>query len=74
MIESCLFLHRSELYCHIVFFSFVNGLNIEEVLSGSINSDCKCCLPNVFRFGQNLLIHGPNLFSPNKNYNGVDIH
>ena len=48
---------RSELHGHILKFQFINGLNIQEILIGSINSHCKFCLPNVFRFRQNLLIH-----------------
>ena len=35
----------------------INGLNIQEIFWGSINSDCKIYLPNVFSFRQNLLIY-----------------
>ena len=67
---------RSELHWHILKIQLVNGLNIQEIFRGSINSDCKFYLPNVFSFRQNLMIYsklrGPNLFSANGNYNGVD--
>ena len=35
----------SEPHGHISKIQFVNGLNIKEILRGSVNSDCKFCLP-----------------------------
>ena len=52
---------RSELCGYISKFQFVNGLNIQEIVRGSINSDSKFCLPDVFRFRQNLLTHSTYL-------------
>ena len=67
---------RSERHGHISIFQFVNGCNIQQILRGLINFDCKFCLPNIFQilteFTDPPYLPSLKLFSPNGNYNGMD--